>query len=163
MSQFAIFRVGEEEFGIDIFRVVEILNPIRIFTIPDMPGFLSGVINLRGTVIPVLDLRKRFNVESKPDKERIIIVWVSGQRVGLYIDSVQEILDFEEGEITAPPSLFKGFKPEYLVGLGKKGERVMILLNTDTVLTAQEKMTLKKSRERMEPSVGKEPEKDSEK
>ena len=161
MNQCTVFRVGEEEFGIDIFRVVEILNPIRIFTIPDMPEFLSGVINLRGVVIPVLDLRKRFNVESKAEKERIIIVLVSEQRVGLHVDSVQEILDFEEDEITKPPSIFKGFKPEYLTGLGNKGERVIILLNADTILTTQEKIALKKSRERMDSSVGKRPGKTS--
>jgi purine-binding chemotaxis protein CheW len=163
MSQFAVFTVGEEEFGVDIFKVVEILNPIRIFTIPDMPEFLSGVINLRGYVIPVLDMRKRFNVVSKPDKERIIIVWISGQKVGLYIDSVKDILDFEEEEITSPPPIFKGFKPEYLVGLGKKDDTVVILLNTDAVLTAQEKMVLKKSRERMESTVEKKPGKASKK
>jgi purine-binding chemotaxis protein CheW len=163
MGQFAVFTVGEEEFGVDIFRVVEILNPMRIFTIPDMPGFLSGVINLRGYVIPVLDLRKRFNVVSKPDKERIIIVWMSGQKVGLYIDSVKDILDFEEEEITSPPPIFKGFKPEYLVGLGKKDDTVVILLNTDAVLTAQEKLVLKKSRERMESAVEKKPGKASKK
>ncbi len=153
MSQFAVFTVGEEEFGVDIFKVVEILNPVRIFSIPDMPGFLCGVINLRGLVIPVLDMRKRFGVESMPDIERIIIVRVSGHRVGLYVDSVKEILEFEIDEITKSPPIFKGFKPEFLVGLGRKGERVVILLNTDSVLTSQEKIALDESKERMEISV----------
>ncbi|UCG78764.1 MAG: chemotaxis protein CheW [Nitrospirota bacterium] len=163
MAQYAVFSVGEEEFGVDIFRVVEILNPIKIFTIPDLPEFLAGVINLRGAVIPVLDLRKRFQIESKPDRERIMIVWVGGQRVGLYIDAVREILDFEPDEIGAPPGIFKGFKPEYLVGLGRRGERVIVLLNTDTILTAQEKLALKESKERMEPVLEKGPEEDTRK
>ena len=76
MRQFTVFRVGEEEFGVDIYKVVEILNPARTYTIPDMPDFLSGVINLRGTVIPLLDLRKRIHMRSLPEREHIVIVRV---------------------------------------------------------------------------------------
>ncbi|GBD99142.1 chemotaxis protein CheW [bacterium BMS3Abin07] len=155
MKKFAVFSIGEQEFGIDIFKVIEILNPPRIFTIPDLPDFLSGVINLRGELIPLLDLRKRFNIQSRPDRERLIIVMVGGQKVGLHIDSVKDVIDFTEEEVTAPPGIFKGFKPEYLLGLGRKGERVIILLNTDSVLTAEEKIALKKTGKKMEPTVEK--------
>jgi len=153
MSQYAVFTVGSETFGVDILRVVEILNPLRIFTIPDMPPFLSGVINLRGMVIPIIDLRERFGMESRPVRERIIIVRVEGQKVGLHVDSVVDIMDFDSGEITPPPPIFRGFKPEYLVGLARKDEKVIILLNTDAVLTAREKQLLMKSRKRMEASL----------
>lgn len=150
MKQYAVFRVGEEEFGIDILRVIEILNPVRIYSIPDMPAFLSGVINLRNVVIPLVDLRKKFKMKSDPDRERIIIVWIGKQRVGLIVDSVREISGFSDEEIVASPSIFKGFKPEYLTGLGKKGERVVILLNPDAILTAEEKMRLMESNTVME-------------
>lgn len=121
--------------------------------IPDMPDFLSGVINLRGTVIPVIDVQKRFHITSRPERERIIIVWVSRQMVGLTVDSVREITGFTDDEIIAPPPLFKGFKPEYLVGLGKKEDRVVILLNTDSILTAEEKIELIESGKKMEMSL----------
>lgn len=150
MKQYAVFRVGEEEFGIDILKVIEILNPVRIYSIPDMPAFLSGVINIRNMVIPLVDLRKRFNLKSDPDRERIIIAWVGKQRVGLIVDSVREIAGFSDEEMVASPSIFKGFKPEYLIGLGKKGERVVILLNPDAILTTEEKMRLMESNTVME-------------
>lgn len=161
MKQFTVFNIGEEEFGVDIFKIVEILNPVRVFTIPGMPDFLSGVINLRGMVIPILDLRKRFNVVSRPDRERLLIVWVEGRRVGLHVDSVSGIIEFSENEILSPPPIFKGFKPEYLVGLGKKSERVIFLLHTDNILSAEEKITLRETKEKLESSIVDESEKTS--
>jgi purine-binding chemotaxis protein CheW len=163
MRQFTVFRVGEEEFGVDIFKVIEILNPVKTYFIPGMPDFLSGVINLRGAVIPLLDLRKRFGTASRPEKERIVIVRVGKQKVGLCVDSVREITSFSENEIIPSPPIFREFKPEYLAGLGKKDERVIILLNTDMILTPEEKSLLSESRQIMEPSAHEGSEKSPEK
>jgi len=150
MKQFAVFRLGGEEFGVDIFKVIEILNPVRRYSIPDMPGFFSGVISLRGAVIPLIDLRRRFNLKSRPDRERIIVVRVGGQRAGLCVDSVTEITSFADSDIVPPPPIFRGFKPEFLLGLGKKGERVIVLLDADMILTSEERAVLRVAENLME-------------
>lgn len=79
MKQFAVFKLGVEAFGVDILKVIEILNPVRRYAIPDMPGFFSGVISLRGAVIPLIDLRRRFKLTSRPERERIIVVGWEGR------------------------------------------------------------------------------------
>jgi purine-binding chemotaxis protein CheW len=108
--------------------------------------------NVRDTVIPLMDLRRRFGKEPSGTKERIILVQVEQERLGLLVDSVHEILSLLPEEVISPPSIFKGFKTEYLTGLGKKDERVIILLNIDNILTAEEKIQLKESKGILEES-----------
>ena len=110
-------------FGIGIERVVEILKTQKIFTIPGLPEFLSGVISVRGNVVPVIDLRRRFGMKPSGNKERIIIVRYGKEKIGFLIDDIKEILSLPSEEIRTPPSIFKGFKTEYLTGLGKHGDR----------------------------------------
>lgn len=145
MEKFAVFKIGGEDFGIAINRVVEILKAQRIYSLPELPDFLSGVITVRGEVIPLLDLRRRFGFQSSVKKERIIIILYDSEKIGLLVDEIKEIISLTTQEIKGPPSIFKGLKRKYLTGLGKKGDRIIILLNIDDLLTSEEKIMLKES------------------
>lgn len=142
MPKVAVVFAGEEEFGIDIGQVVEILKAQRVYQLPQLPPFLSGVVNIRGEVIPLVDIRKRFGIKADPTKERIIVIRYDGEKVGLLVDGVKEIVSLLPEEIVSPPSMFKGLKTEYLTGIGKKGSSIIILLNLDTLLTSEEKIQL---------------------
>jgi len=131
-------------------RVVEILKLQKIFTIPGLPEFLTGVMSVRGNIIPVIDLRRRFGLKSSGNKERIIIVRYGQEKIGFLVDEIKEILSLSPEEIRTPPSIFKGFKTEYLTGLGKHAEDIIILLNIDNLLTSEEKIQLKESIELLE-------------
>jgi len=150
MQKFTIFKIGDEIFGIGIERVVEILKAQKIFTIPGLPEFLSGVMSVRGNIVPVIDLRRRFGIKPSGNKERIIIVRYGQEKISFLVDDIKEILSLSPEEIRTPPSIFKGFKTEYLTGLGKHGERIIILLNIDSLLTSEEMIMLKESIELLE-------------
>ncbi len=154
ITKVAVFKIGEEDFGIEVKRVVEILNLQKIHTIPELPDFLSGVITVRGEIIPLLDLRKRFNVKSPVEEGRIIIVSYDNEKIGLLVDEIKEITSLGPSEIIPPPSIFKGLKKKYLSGLGKKDERIIILLNIDDLLTSEEKIFLKDSERFLEEDEG---------
>jgi purine-binding chemotaxis protein CheW len=145
VKKFAVFKIGGEDFGVDIDRVVEILKAQRIYSIPELPDFLSGVITVRGDVIPLLDLRRRFGFQSSIKKERIIIVRCDTEKIGILVDEIKEITSLNTEEIISPPSIFKGLKRKYLTGLWKKNDRIIILLNIDDLLTSEEKIMLKES------------------
>ena len=150
MAKFTIFNISEDVFGIDISRVLEILRVQKIFSIPGLPGFLSGVMSVRGAVIPVIDLRLRFGMKPAGKKERIILVRYGEEKIGFMVDEIKEILMLNPEDIRPSPSLFKGFKTEYLTGLGKKADQIILLLNIDNLLTSEEKIWLKESKELLE-------------
>jgi purine-binding chemotaxis protein CheW len=150
MPKFTIFNIGEDTFGIDIASVVEIIKVQKIFSIPGLPGFLTGVMSVRGIVMPVIDLRLRFGMKPSGRKERIILVRFGQERIGFLVDGISEILMLEGPDIHPAPSLFRGFKAEYLTGLGKKGEQIILLLNIDNLLTSEEKIWLKESKAMLE-------------
>ena len=137
MEKFAVFKIGKEDFGVNISRVVEILKSQKIYFLPELPDFISGVINVRGEVIPLLDLRRRFGVHTKTGKCRIIVVRCEDEKIGLLVDEIDKIVPFSPEEISAPPAMFKGLKTEYLTGLGKKEDRIVILLNIERLLTSR--------------------------
>lgn len=145
MKKFAVFKIGGEDFGVEINRIVEILKTQKIHSLPDLPDFLSGVVTVRGEVIPLLNLKKRFGFESSAEREHILIIKCDSEKIGLLVDEIKEIIPLATEEITAPPSIFKGLKRRYLTGLGKKGDRIIILLNIDDLLTSEEKIILKES------------------
>lgn len=154
MNKFAVFRIADEMFGIGIGRVVEIITPQEIFSIPGLPEFLAGVISVRGSIIPLIDLRRRFGTKPAGSKERVIIVRFGNEKAGFVVDEMKEIMTLSSEEITLPPALFKGFKTEYLNGIGKKGGGIVILLNIDNLLTSQEKIRLEESIEMIEETSG---------
>lgn len=150
MQKFAVFKISDESFGIAIERVVEILKVQKLFSIPGLPDFLSGVMNVRGAIIPIIDLRMRFGMKPSGKKERLIIVRFDEEKIGFHVDEINEILSLSDQEIFGSPSIFKGFKTEYMTGLGKRGENIIILLNIDNILTSEEMIILKESLESLE-------------
>ena len=152
MEKFAVFKIGKEDFGVNISRVVEILKSQKIYFLPELPDSISGVINVRGEVIPLLDLRRRFGVHTKTGKCRIIVVRYEDEKRGLLVDEIDKIVPFSPEEISAPPAMFKGLKTEYLTGLGKKEDRIVILLNIERLLTSEEKIVLRESTDLIDPN-----------
>jgi purine-binding chemotaxis protein CheW len=148
--KFTIFNIHDETFGIDIARVIEILRVQKIFTIPGLPEFLSGVMSVRGAVIPVMDLRLRFGMKPAGRKERIILVRYDREKIGFLVDEIKEILVLNPDEIRPSPSIFKGSKTQYLSGIGKKGERIILILDIDNLLTSEEKIWLQEAKELLE-------------
>jgi purine-binding chemotaxis protein CheW len=148
--QLVVFQVksGEEqslqEFGVPITQVQEINRLTTPTKIPNVPGFVEGVINLRGKVIPVIDLKKRFNIPTGKygDDTRIIVVEISGQTVGIIVDAVSEVLRLAEEAIEPPPGFISGIASDYLTGVGKLGDRLLILLDLDKIFTIAEKKEL---------------------
>ena len=143
MKQIAVVRIGEEEFGIDIEKVVEILRAQKVCHLPQLPAFFSGIVNIRGAMIPLVDLRARFGVSIVPSKkERVVVIRLGHEKVGLLVDGVVEIIHLQPGEETEPPSMVKGLKAEYLTGLARRGERIIILLSAETLLTSEERIQM---------------------
>lgn len=126
---FLTFQIGQEDFGIDIGDVIEIVGIQKITEVPDMPNYIRGVINLRGKVISVMDVRLRFHMEQREydDRTCVIVVTVDGLTVGLLVDRVNEVVEIAEDKIeSAPPTKSDD---GYIKGLGKIGTEVKILLN----------------------------------
>lgn len=134
--QVVIFRLDNEEYGIDILRVKEIKEMIRITRVPKAPHYVRGVINLRGEVIPIVDLRKKFSLVKNSDNEstRIIIVGVEDITVGLVVDTSSEVIEIMNEDIEEAPSTIGSVEQGYISGIGKVGARLIILLNVDKIL-----------------------------
>jgi purine-binding chemotaxis protein CheW len=142
MAKVAVVFAGQEEFGIDIGKVVEILKVPRVHVLPQLPSFLSGMVNIRGEVIPLVDLRKRFGIASSSTKERVVVVRSEREKVGLLVDGVKEIINLRPEDTLKPPAMFRGLKTEYMIGIGRKGESIIILLDLDALLSSEEKILM---------------------
>jgi purine-binding chemotaxis protein CheW len=137
-SKFLTFVIGEETYALDIQHVREIIGMQRITTVPDVPSFVKGVINLRGTVIPVMDVRRRFDLPERPydDRTCIVVVRVRDWTVGLVVDTVSEVVDIAQDAIEPAPRVGGANAARYLAGLGKVGDRVRLLLDVERFLGA---------------------------
>ncbi|MFZ5758368.1 MAG: chemotaxis protein CheW [Thermodesulfobacteriota bacterium] len=140
-GKYLTFDLGREEYGIGILKVREIIGMMEITAVPHTPRYIKGVINLRGSVIPVLDLRLKFNMESREYNERtcIIVVEVQGESgvimVGMIVDSVSEVLNIAESEIEPPPAFGGGeMDMENFLGMAKIKGKVKILIDVDEVV-----------------------------
>jgi purine-binding chemotaxis protein CheW len=153
MQKFTVFSISDEVFGIPIERVVEIIRMQKVFAVPGLPSFLSGVMSVRGSVIPLIDLRRRFGTRPSGRKERIILARFGQEKIGFLVDEIKDIVALAGQDIVNPPSVFKGFKTEYVLGLGKRDGTIIILLNIDNLLTSEEKIVLEKSMETIEEEV----------
>lgn len=140
LLQLVTFMVGAEEFAIPILSVQEINRMMEITRVPKSPAFIEGVINLRGKIIPVMDLRKRFNVEPSSDlsDSRIVVVEVAHRVIGFTVDRVNEVLRIDSGIIEPPPSMVSGVDSEYVQGVGKLDDRLLILLNLDRLFSDED-------------------------
>lgn len=136
-NKYVVFKLENEEYGLDILRVKEIKEMMRITRVPKAPAYVRGVINLRGEVIPVIDLRKKFNLQSSQDTEstRIIIVTVDEITVGMIIDASSEVLEIDKELIEEPPATVAGIDHSFLYGIGKINERLIILLDVSKIIS----------------------------
>ncbi|MBI5189440.1 MAG: purine-binding chemotaxis protein CheW [Nitrospirae bacterium] len=139
--QLAVFKVGGEEYSMDIMKIMEIIRPQKVTKIPRAPRFVEGVMNLRGKVVPIVDLRKRFGVDSEggdPKKVRVIIVRLEGRVLGMVVDEVYEVIYLNSDNVEATPDTVKGTDTEYFTGVGKVGDRLIVILDVDRLLTGDE-------------------------
>ena len=140
LLQLVSFNIGSEEFGVDILKVQEINRVVEITRVPQAPHYVEGVINLRGKVIPIVDLRKRFNMEEKEyDKNtRIVVVDISGNIMGMVVDSVSEVLRLPSNTIEPPPEIVANINSEYIKGVAKLEDRLLIFLDLSKVIDVNE-------------------------
>ncbi|NWF97768.1 MAG: chemotaxis protein CheW [Nitrospirae bacterium] len=133
--QLVSFKLGNEEYAVDILKVQEINRMVEITTIPNAPSYVEGVINLRGKVIPVINLRKKFGFESKDmDAHSRIIVVDVGNTIGLIVDSVSEVLRLSSDTVEPPPRMTGNGSADYILGIGKLEDRLLILLDIESLL-----------------------------
>ncbi len=139
LLQLVSFHVGNEEFGLDILRVQEIIRVQQLTRVPNTPDCVDGVINLRGKIIPVVALRRRFGMDDIPhDKQtRIVVVEIQGTVLGFIVDSVSEVLRIPANTVEPPPRLGKVTR-EYVSGVGKLDDRLLILLDVDSLMHTEE-------------------------
>jgi purine-binding chemotaxis protein CheW len=130
------FRIGRETFGIPIKLVHEIVRVPEITSVPDAPDFIEGVINLRGKIISIVDLRKRFGEKqiTAGKKNRILVVELEGRMVGLIVDVASEVLKLSEEDIEPPPNVFGDGDVNYVIGVGKLRDRLIILIELNKIL-----------------------------
>jgi purine-binding chemotaxis protein CheW len=142
--QLVVFQLGAELYGVEIARVHEIIRLQTITRVPRAPSFVEGVINLRGKVIPVVDLRRRFGLVAAEHtrRTRIVVVEIGDQVVGMIVDGVSEVLRVPASVVEPPSPVVAGIDSEYLHGIAKLSERLVILLDLDRVLAREEHRAL---------------------
>ncbi|WP_027187204.1 chemotaxis protein CheW [Desulfovibrio cuneatus] len=140
LLQLVTFSIGEEEFGVDILKVQEIIRTMEITKVPRAQNFVEGVINLRGKVIPIIDMRRRFGLDSKAHDQhtRIIVIEINNMIVGFVVDSVSEVLRIPASTVEPPPPVVAGLESEYISGVGKLHDRLLILLDLDKLLSGED-------------------------
>ncbi len=136
-GKFLTFFLGPEEYGLEILKVHEIIGMMPITPVPRTPDYVCGVINLRGKVIPTIDLRRKFDMPSAEytDQTCIIVVQVNGMQVGVVVDRVSEVADIADQDVDETPSFGSEVNTDYVLGIGKTDGRVRLLLDIDKVLT----------------------------
>ena len=143
-DKYLTFHLAGENYGIEIQFVIEIIGILNITDVPDMPVFIRGVINLRGKVVPIMDVRARFGLEDRDydDRTCIIVVNIDGTEVGLVVDEVSEVMDIPEANVEPAPRTSKNNEDSYIQGMGKVNTDVKILLDVHKLLFAGEMQKL---------------------
>jgi purine-binding chemotaxis protein CheW len=143
-GKYLTFGLGDEVYGLEILKVQEIIGLMRVTRVPGLPDVIRGVVNLRGKVIPVVDLRRKFSMESKADTERtcivVVKVWRDGRGVivGLIVDEVREVQAIAEEQLEAVPRFSGDVETPFLLGIAKLSPRVVMLLDVDQILSSSE-------------------------
>ena len=139
-GRFLTFSLGKESYGIEIRYVTEIIGIQPITEIPELPEYVKGIINLRGKIIPVMDVRLRFKKEQKDYSDRtcVIVVDIRDMSIGLIVDSVSEVMTIPKQDIVQPPQMNKGYQNRYIKSIGKVGSEVKLLLDCEMLLNEGE-------------------------
>ncbi|MDD3704819.1 MAG: chemotaxis protein CheW [Clostridiaceae bacterium] len=149
--QFVVFKLGKVEFAVDIMQVQEIGHYTEPVKVPNTPGFIEGVMSLRDNVIPVISLRKRFNIseinlngsaQDAQESTRTIVINLGDRQIAFIVDDASEVLTLDENDIQETPDIIAGVDRKYVSGIGKKGERLLIMLNLNYLLNEQEREQL---------------------
>lgn len=142
--QIVCFKVGSEDYGLEILKVQEIIKIPHITKLPQSASYITGVIDLRGKVVPIVDLAKRFGVESGDSSKntRVIIVDIKGRRIGLAIDSVSNVTKINAKDLGPPPPIIKGISGRYIVGIGKVDTGFIVILDIDQIFSSEELQAL---------------------
>lgn len=144
-TQLVSFNLDNEEYGVEVLKVREIIRMLNVTRVPNTPPFVEGVINLRGKVIPVISLRKRFSLESADadGRTRIIVMELESEMTGFIVDSVAEVIRISPGEIQpAPPVIAGSIDQEYLAGVVNREDRLLVLLDMNRLLSCEERKLL---------------------
>lgn len=146
-NRFLTFSLDDGSYGIDIKYVIEIIGIQSITEIPELPDYVRGIINLRGKIIPVMDVRLRFKKEPKEYNDRtcVIVVDINDVSIGLIVDRVSEVITIPEEDMVEPPQMNKGFNNRYIKKIGKVGNDVKLLLDCEKLLTEDELENLNES------------------
>jgi purine-binding chemotaxis protein CheW len=142
--QLACFRIGTEMYALDIMRIREIIRPQRLTPVPKAPPFIEGVINLRGAVVPVVDLRKRFEQPAAgPERRtRILICALAGKVIGLMVDEVAEVRRYTRQEIQPAPQFLRGRGSEFFLGVCRRDDQLVMLIDLEKILSSGERIDL---------------------
>ena len=140
LLQLVTFSIGEEEFGVNILKVQEIIRTMEITKVPRAPEFVEGVINLRGKVIPIIDLRRRFGLapQAHDKTPRLIVIERNYIIVGVGVDAVSEVLRIPASTVEPPPPVVAGVDSDYISGVGKLQDRLLIMLDLDKLLSSED-------------------------
>ena len=167
-GKFLTFLMANERYGLEILKVREIIGMMDVTSIPTTPAFIRGVINLRGKVIPVVDLRLKFGMETKEDLQKTCIIVVQLARaaqemtMGIIVDEVSDVLNIHQDQIEPPPYFGANIRTDFILGMGKVDQKVMTMLDIDRVLSEQEIAVVERSTEKLgqkldKPDQGKNP------
>lgn len=139
-TQYIVFSINQQIFGIELFKTKEVLSYRKITPLPQVEGFVKGIINLRGAIIPVFDLRKKFNLPAKEYTRFnvIIVVEIAGRVMGVIVDEISDVLEILPEEFQTTENLPSNLRREYLKGVGKKQDEMIILLDMDRLLSPEE-------------------------
>lgn len=140
-KQYVIFKLGDQKYCVDIMNIGGITEYKGATKVPEAPYFVEGIINLRGSIIPIVNLKKRFNISSNRKAEdcRVVLFNLSGREVGFLVDEANQVIKIENHNIDPTPDILKGVDKEYIDGVGKVGNEIVIVLDLEKVLTDNER------------------------
>ena len=145
-TKLVTFRVGDDQFAADIFSVERVLRHARPRPVPDLPAWMEGVIDYEGRVIPVINLRARFGVAGEsPAGARTVVCVLGESRIAMTVDAVQEVVTIDGAQLEPPPEIFRGLAREYLQGLLRRADGVLVVLDVAHLLTSHERLQLERA------------------
>ncbi len=144
LRQFISFSVGDEEYGLELLKVKEVIRVREITWLPRAPSFVKGIINLRGDVIPIIDLRDKFGLEPREATAmtRVIVVEVDGKLMGMIVDAASQVVRIPADQIDPPPPVFGPLSREFITGVGRLEDRLIVILDSNAILSADERTQL---------------------